>query len=80
MDESTNEMSSRIKQLEKDVRLLEEAANSAKMLRNKAAYVVRELEMFDEAYLSLEDWPSRDVTVTQQSLRFLRLLTNSLAL
>jgi mitofusin len=55
VDESTNEMSSRIKQLEKDVRLLEEAANSAKMLRNKAAYVVRELEMFDEAYLSLED-------------------------
>jgi mitofusin len=48
-------MSVRIKKLEKEVKLLEDAATSAKVLRNKANYVARELEMFEEAYLRLED-------------------------
>lgn len=55
VDESTDEMSTRIKKLDKEVKLLEDAATSAKVLRNKANYVARELEMFEEAYLRLED-------------------------
>ncbi|CAB3385263.1 Hypothetical predicted protein [Cloeon dipterum] len=55
VDESTEEMSGRVKALEKEVKLLEESANSAKVLRNKANYVARELNLFDEAYLLQQD-------------------------
>lgn len=44
-----------IKTLEKEVRQLEEAANSAKVLRNKANYIAKELEMFVDAYLKVCD-------------------------
>ncbi|XP_065345102.1 transmembrane GTPase Marf isoform X2 [Cloeon dipterum] len=55
VDESTEDMSGRVKALEKEVKLLEESANSAKVLRNKANYVARELNLFDEAYLRQQD-------------------------
>lgn len=53
VDEATNEMDSEMKQLEQESHLLDEAANSAKLLRNKASYIVQELEMFEEAYLKM---------------------------
>lgn len=33
------------------VRILEEAASNAKVLRNKANYLANELDLFDAAYL-----------------------------
>lgn len=51
VDEATTEMGSDMKTLEKDLLRLEEAANSAKVLRNKASYLAKELDMFDEVYL-----------------------------
>jgi mitofusin len=44
-----------IKTLEKEIRQLEEAASSAKVLRNKANYITKQLEMFDDAYLKIRD-------------------------
>jgi mitofusin len=44
-------MDTEVKSLEKEIRQLEEAASSAKLLRNKANYITKELEMFDDAYL-----------------------------
>ncbi|XP_059485368.1 transmembrane GTPase Marf [Neocloeon triangulifer] len=55
VDESIEDMSGKVKTLEKEVKLLEESANSAKVLRNKANYVARELKLFDEAYLKQQD-------------------------
>jgi len=51
VDEATTDMGNEMKTLEKEVRYLEEAANSAKVLRNKANYLTKELEMFNETYL-----------------------------
>ncbi|XP_023718994.1 transmembrane GTPase Marf isoform X2 [Cryptotermes secundus] len=51
IDEATNDMDTELKSLEKEIRQLEEAANSARLLRNKANYITKELEMFDDAYL-----------------------------
>lgn len=55
VDEATNDMDSEIKTLEKEVKQLEEAANSAKVMRNKANYITKELEMFDDAFLKLRN-------------------------
>uniref|UniRef100_A0A069DW95 Putative transmembrane gtpase marf n=1 Tax=Panstrongylus megistus TaxID=65343 RepID=A0A069DW95_9HEMI len=51
VDEATTEMGSEMKSLEKELRALEEAANSAKVLRNKASYLQKELDMFEQVYL-----------------------------
>ncbi|XP_014239321.1 transmembrane GTPase Marf isoform X2 [Cimex lectularius] len=51
VDEATTYMSKDMKDLELELRGLEEAANSAKVLRNKANYLTKELDMFDEVYL-----------------------------
>lgn len=56
VDGATNDMDAEIKTLAKEIRQLEEAANSAKLLRNKANYITKELEMFDDAYFKLHDW------------------------
>lgn len=55
VDEATNEMGGEMKKLEQELQHLEEAANSAKLLRNKASYIVKELEMFEEAYLKMHN-------------------------
>ena len=44
-------MVSEVKKLELEVKELEEAANSARLLKNKATYVDKELQLFDDAYL-----------------------------
>uniref|UniRef100_A0A1B6E5A2 Dynamin-type G domain-containing protein n=1 Tax=Clastoptera arizonana TaxID=38151 RepID=A0A1B6E5A2_9HEMI len=55
VDETTNEMDSEIKTLEKQLHSLEDTANAAKVLRNKANYLCKELKMFDETYLNDQD-------------------------
>lgn len=50
-DEATSEMDSEVKTIATTVKILEEAACSAKVLRNKANYLANELELFDAAYL-----------------------------
>lgn len=55
VDEATSDMDSEIKILNKEIKQLEEAANSAKVLRNKANYITKELEMFNDAYLKSQD-------------------------
>jgi mitofusin len=55
VDEATNDMDAEIKTLDKEVKQLEEAASSAKVLRNKANYITKELEIFDGAFLKLRN-------------------------
>lgn len=45
-----------LKKLDAEILTLEEAASSAKVLRNKANYVTKELEMFDDVYLKTDNW------------------------
>lgn len=47
-----NDMQADIKQLEMELRTLDEVATSAKVLRNKANYLVGELDRFDKAFLT----------------------------
>lgn len=44
-----------LKKLDAEILTLEEAASSAKVLRNKANYVTKELEMFDDVYLKTDN-------------------------
>lgn len=55
MDETSKEMDVELKKLDSEVLTLEEAASSAKVLRNKANYVTKELEMFDDVYLRTDN-------------------------
>ncbi|XP_015605443.1 transmembrane GTPase Marf isoform X1 [Cephus cinctus] len=51
VDEATSEMDDELKKIASTLRTLEEAATSAKVLRNKANYLANELDLFDAAYL-----------------------------
>lgn len=51
VDEATAEMSDRLRTLERDIGQLEEASATARVLRNKAAYLTHELDLFEDAYL-----------------------------
>ncbi|KAF2901910.1 hypothetical protein ILUMI_04280 [Ignelater luminosus] len=53
VDEAINEMDTQLKELESQVNGLESAASRAKVLRNKANYLIHELELFEDAYLKL---------------------------
>jgi hypothetical protein len=46
-------MDAEIKTLDKEIKQLEEAANSAKVLQNKGNYITKEFEIFDYAFLGL---------------------------
>lgn len=52
VDSSTSDMEQEMKQLESEIQKLEELTASAKLLKNKANYLINELDMFDSAYLS----------------------------
>jgi len=52
VDSSTSEMEQEMRQLESEIDKLEELTGSAKLLKNKANYLMNELDMFDSAYLS----------------------------
>lgn len=54
VDGTMNDMQNEIKQLESELRALDELAAGAKVLRNKANYLIGELDRFDKAYLSPE--------------------------
>lgn len=47
-----NDMQGEIKQLESELRTLDEVATATKVLRNKANYLVGELDRFDKAFLT----------------------------
>jgi len=55
VNEDINDMDAEIKTLDKEIKQLEEAANSAKVLRNKANYITKQLEIFDDAFLKLRN-------------------------
>jgi hypothetical protein len=44
-------MDTELKALEKEIQKLVEAANSARLLWNKASYITKQLGMFDDVYL-----------------------------
>lgn len=52
VDGTMNDMQGDIKQLETELRSLDEVATSAKVLRNKANYLVGELDRFDKSFLT----------------------------
>nr|CAG4641468.1 EOG090X01A3 [Eurycercus lamellatus] len=52
VDGTMNDMQNEIKQLETELRSLDEVANAAKVLSNKAKYLAGELDRFDQAYLT----------------------------
>lgn len=51
MDESTDTMNKKIRELDKELKELEEAGGRAKVLRNKATYVLGELDGFEDVFL-----------------------------
>lgn len=51
VDESTDSMNAKIKELDKELKELDEAGSRAKVLRNKAMYVLRELDGFEDVFL-----------------------------
>jgi len=51
VDSSTSEMEHEMKQLDLAIATLEELSGAAKLLKNKANYLINELNMFDKAYL-----------------------------
>ncbi|XP_072944435.1 transmembrane GTPase Marf [Epargyreus clarus] len=51
IDEATTEMDTELSEVRDAIRMLDDAAGSAKKLRNKAGYLAHELELFDEAFL-----------------------------
>ena len=54
VDENLTDMQDDIKQLETELRALDEVATSAKVLRNKSYYLAGELDRFDQSYLSAD--------------------------
>ena len=50
-----NDMQGEIKQLECELRALDDVVNSAKVLSNKAKYLAGELDRFDKAFLTPDD-------------------------
>ena len=51
--EAINDMNAEIKTLDKEIKQLEEAANSAKVLRNNANCIAEQLELFYDEFLKL---------------------------
>jgi len=51
VDSSTSEMENEMKSLEEEIQKLEELAASSKLLKNKANYLVNELDCFEKAFL-----------------------------
>jgi len=52
VDGTLSDMQADIKQLEAELRVLDEIATSAKVRRNKANYLVGELDRFDRSYMT----------------------------
>ncbi|KAL1440465.1 hypothetical protein MTO96_009499 [Rhipicephalus appendiculatus] len=54
VDEVVNDMDTDIKKLDKEVAKMEEATTNARTLRNKAGYLMSELETFSQQYLQYD--------------------------
>ncbi|CAL4109971.1 unnamed protein product, partial [Meganyctiphanes norvegica] len=52
VDESTSEMQRDVRSLEREVQQLDETTTTAKKLRNKAHYLINELSIFQQTYLT----------------------------
>ncbi len=52
VDSTTADMEQEVKQLDEQILTLEELSSAAKLLKNKANYLINELNLFDKAYLS----------------------------
>ena len=44
-----------LRNLEKEIQMLDDTGASAKKLRNKANYLINELNIFQQTYLSIDD-------------------------
>jgi len=51
VDSSSSEMEMDMKNLEMEIQKLDEISANSKVLRNKANYLMNELELFDSAFL-----------------------------
>jgi hypothetical protein len=51
VDSTTAEMEHEMKQLNQEISTLEELSGASKLLKNKANYLISELNLFDKAYL-----------------------------
>ena len=56
VDNSTTEMESHIKQLQRDISVMEDISTNAKKLKNKASYIVNQLDVFQETFLKNDEW------------------------
>jgi len=55
VNEAFDDMDAEIKTLDKEIKQLVEAANTAEVLQNKANYIRKQLELFDDAFLKLRN-------------------------
>jgi len=55
VNEATNDMNAEIETLDKEIKQLEEAASSAKVLRNRAIDITQQLEIFEDTFLNLHN-------------------------
>ena len=55
VDNSTTEMESHIKQLQRDISVMEDISTNAKKLKNKASYIVNQLDVFQETFLKNDE-------------------------
>ncbi|XP_045596500.1 transmembrane GTPase Marf isoform X2 [Procambarus clarkii] len=55
VDDSTSEMQRDVRSLEREVQQLEDTTATSKKLRNKAHYLINELDIFQQTYLSSDE-------------------------
>ena len=55
VNEVINDMDAEMKTLDKEIKQLEETANTAEVLWNQANYIAEELVIFDDAFLRLHN-------------------------
>ena len=51
VDDTTGEMREDIRNIDRALKDLEEAASRSKVLRNEAAFIANKLELFEQTYL-----------------------------
>lgn len=56
MDATTSEMEQEMKQLDQEISTLEELSGASKVLKNKANYLISQLNLFDKDYLADTSW------------------------
>jgi len=54
VDSSTTDMEGDLKQVDEELKKLEDIASGAKLLKNKSNYLISELDLFDGAFLNIK--------------------------